>query len=414
MNRTVILVVDNNEMVCNRVKVQLEAKGFHNVLTVFNENQALDEVLKHIPLEKKADILAKLYQKEKEARQQEERKTRELVALMKGAQLVTSSLKLKEVLTSIIKLSQDFIQRSECSIMLLTDQQELMVAANTEGFEDWNTIKFRIGEGLPGWVVQRQRALIVPLITEDTLTGLPGASYELTQMHRFRSFLGIPLQVREKVIGVLNVYTPEMRVFSENEINLLQSFANQAAIAIENARLYEAEQKNRLIQEKLAITDGLTEVYNHRYLQDFLSKEFERARRYTRPLSFIMIDIDHFKSINDTYGHEIGDLVLKEIAKLLVLSVRETDLVARYGGEEFVIVLPETSKERAFNLAERLRIRVEKTGIHTPKGDICLTISMGISFLNGTDYPTKDTLIKAADEALYKAKRNGRNRVEIA
>jgi|GEM_PF-439923 len=364
--------------------------------------------------EKKANMLAELYQKEKEARQREERKAREAMALMKGVQLITSSLNLKEVLNSIVNLSREFIQGSECNLMLLTVHEELEIVAGTESFDEASAIQTKVGEGLPGWVAEHKKALIVPLIVPDVLSDLRCSSQEIARIHPFKSYLGIPLEVREKVIGVLNVYTRETQAFSEGEINLLQSFARQAAIAIENARLYEREQRNRQIQERLAITDGLTALYNHRHLQDFLTKEFERARRYARPLSFIMGDIDHFKSVNDTYGHEMGDLVLKEIAKLLILSVREVDLVARYGGEEFAIVLPETPIESASNTAERLRVRVEKNRIKTPKGNLQVTLSLGISCLNGLNYRTKDELIRAADEALYKAKKEGRNRIKLA
>ncbi|HWP45746.1 MAG TPA: diguanylate cyclase [Candidatus Limnocylindrales bacterium] len=358
--------------------------------------------------EKRANMLAELYQKEKEARRREEEKTRKLMALMKATQFMTSSLNLDQVLNSIIRLSQDFIYGSECSLMLLTENQELKVVASTADFEGWGALRIRVGEGLPGWVIENKETLVVP----DLLSDARCSSYELARAHQFKCYLGIPLQVKEKIIGVLNVYAAGPGSFSEEDIHLLQSFANQAGIAIENAQLYEREQRDRQIQEKLAITDGLTGIPNHRHLQDFLAKEFERARRYMHPLSLIMLDIDSFKNINDTCGHEVGDLVLKEIAKLLAISVREVDLVARYGGEEFAIVLPETSLESAFNTAERLRLRIERSKIQTPKGELQVTISLGISCLKAS-HQTKDELISAADEALYRAKRGGKNRVEL-
>jgi diguanylate cyclase (GGDEF)-like protein len=358
--------------------------------------------------EKRANMLAELYQKEKEARRREEEKTRKLMALMKATQFMTSSLNLDQVLNSIVHLSQDFIYGSECSLMLLTEDQELKVVASTADFEGWGALRLRVGEGLPGWVIENKETLVVP----DLLSDARCSPYELARAHQFKCYLGVPLQVKEKIIGVLNVYAVEPGSFSEEDIHLLQSFANQAGIAIENAQLYEREQKDRQIQERLAITDGLTGIPNHRHLQDFLAKEFERARRYLHPLSLIMMDIDSFKNINDTYGHEVGDLVLKEVAKILVVSVREVDVVARYGGEEFAIVLPETPLESAFNTAERLRLRIEKSKIPTPKGDLQITVSMGISCLKAS-HQTKDELISAADEALYRAKRSGKNRVEL-
>jgi two-component system, cell cycle response regulator len=165
---------------------------------------------------------------------------------------------------------------------------------------------------------------------------------------------------------------------------------------------------------RLASTDGLTEVYNHRTFQERLSQEIARADRYRRPLSVLMIDVDHFKVYNDTCGHPQGDIVLQDLARLLREMSRTSDTVARYGGEEFAIILPETDSVGAQKIAQRLREQVE--GYAFPGQDLMpggsLTISIGVA----THAPagSKDALLQAADTALYTAKREGRNRVCVA
>lgn len=162
---------------------------------------------------------------------------------------------------------------------------------------------------------------------------------------------------------------------------------------------------------RLASTDGLTELYNHRTFQERLTQEIARAERYKRPLSILMIDVDHFKVYNDTYGHLRGNLVLRELARLLEEMSRTSDTVARYGGEEFAVILPETDNVSARKIAERLRVQVERYVFpgdeRMPGGALTISIGVGTHVSGGS----KDTLLQAADTALYAAKRNGRNRV---
>jgi diguanylate cyclase (GGDEF)-like protein len=165
---------------------------------------------------------------------------------------------------------------------------------------------------------------------------------------------------------------------------------------------------------RLASTDGLTEVYNHRTFQERLAQEIARANRYSRPLSLLMIDVDHFKMYNDTFGHPQGDIVLQDLARLLREMSRTSDIIARYGGEEFAVILPETDSVSAQKIGQRLREQVERYSFsgkeRMPGG--ALTISIGVA----THVPggSKDALLHAADAALYTAKREGRNRVCMA
>ena len=164
--------------------------------------------------------------------------------------------------------------------------------------------------------------------------------------------------------------------------------------------------------ELLSITDGLTKLHNHRHFQDELQRAFEESQRYQRPLSLAMIDIDFFKKINDTYGHAAGDDVLKQVSALYGTSVRSTDLVARYGGEEFAVMMPETTLQDAIAFAEKIRTLIEATPLQTQAGPIQCTVSLGVSSVPHSRIHTAKELIVAADRALYRAKRGGRNQVQ--
>ncbi|XXF80058.1 diguanylate cyclase [Myxococcaceae bacterium GXIMD 01537] len=162
--------------------------------------------------------------------------------------------------------------------------------------------------------------------------------------------------------------------------------------------------------QKLSTTDGLTQIHNHRYFQERLREEFRRAQRYDDALSLIFLDLDHFKSINDRFGHMTGDGVLREVAAALLRSVRETDLVARYGGEEFAVLLPRTHLTGALTVAER--IARELAGLKLgPDGSLRVTASLGISGFPHRTVLTSEQLVLTADEALYRAKREGRNKI---
>ena len=173
----------------------------------------------------------------------------------------------------------------------------------------------------------------------------------------------------------------------------------------------ELMETNRRL-ELLSITDGLTKLHNHRHFQDELTRAFEESQRYQRPLSLVIVDLDFFKKVNDTYGHAIGDEVLKTVAKVFQDSIRSTDLAARYGGEEFGLLLPETDLNDAIAFAEKIRATIEASPIHTPAGVIPVTVSIGVATVPHSRIPSPKELIVASDKALYRAKKNGRNQVQ--
>lgn len=177
--------------------------------------------------------------------------------------------------------------------------------------------------------------------------------------------------------------------------------------------LYDAlEERNRQLAE-LANKDGLTNLYNHRCFQELLSKELSRAKRFNEFISLLFLDVDHFKRFNDTYGHQMGDVVLKSMAQLITDSVREMDIPARYGGEEFSVILPTADRDTAKEIGERIRKIVESQVFKMDKTEVHVTVSIGVaSFPDPTIEQPRD-LIEHADQALYAAKEGGRNRVQV-
>ncbi len=221
-----------------------------------------------------------------------------------------------------------------------------------------------------------------------------------------RSWLGIPLIVRSEVVGFMAIDRNDPHAFSERDAEIGTIFASQAAIAIANARLFGQV-------ERLATTDGLTDVTNRRYFFELAEREWNRTRRYDHPLAAMMLDVDHFKRVNDTYGHAIGDVVLRTVAQICRSSLRDTDFLGRYGGEEFAILLPDTELSAAHITAERLRHSIAATYIATEKGALSVTVSIGIASVTEAT-PSVASLLDRADRGLYIAKETGRNRVVMA
>ena len=214
--------------------------------------------------------------------------------------------------------------------------------------------------------------------------------------------LVVPIQRSGQLMGAMELYLNAWRELSEDQADLLNGVASQAAIAIRHAQLFAAQEEN-------ALTDELTKLPNRRaFAQQFLL-EMQRARRHHNSIAFLMIDLDHFKQVNDTYGHLNGDAVLAELAQILVTGARESDVCARYGGEEFALILHETTESGARVLAERIRAKVAAA---TFPGGLKLTISVGVAATDEAALFTQ--LIDRADQALYVAKHGGRNQVRVA
>ncbi len=344
---------------------------------------------------------ARLVTNLREANRALERKVKELTALYEVSQSLMMVNDMETVLAKILEQSIETICSQRGSILLIDDDGKLRVRVAWDkergrlSLDGASRTELSRGEGIAGWVLEHGEGLISNLGYDDPLFKRTG-EHERT----IRQLLCVPLKIKNETIGAINLVNKlDGEGFTHEDLKLLSSLASQAAVTIENFRLYH-----------LAVFDGLTNLHIHRYFQAWLEKEFAKSKRYGSPLSLILLDIDHFKKFNDTYGHQIGDLVLMSVAKVLKETAREVDLVARYGGEEFAAVLPETDEEGAKIFAERLRRNVEENEVHAKGKALKVTISLGIADAHLSRAATKDELINFADQALYRAKAEGRNR----
>lgn len=314
------------------------------------------------------------------------RRADELQALQSATVALLTSLDLEELLPEILQAVRSAIPAAEEGNLFLTE-------AGIEDVPPYLHPVVLIGQ---------------PMLRDDLLDGGAGAQEtgepEITK--DIRSLIAAPLMLEGRCIGVLSLTASQSQVFTPRDLGLLSSFAATTTAAIRNAKLYDEVQRQ-------SITDQLTGLYNRRGLFALSEHEIELARRNKRRPSVILFDIDHFKQVNDTFGHGVGDEVLRELAARVRESIRSIDILARYGGEEFAILVPDTSLNNARDLAERLRQKVAAAPFPTYRGPIPVTISLGVVEATSTRLDLAELLV-LADAALYRAKQNGRNRVELA
>ncbi|MFN7971700.1 MAG: diguanylate cyclase [Acidobacteriota bacterium] len=278
---------------------------------------------------------------------------------------------------------------------------EMTLAVADEGSAELGEtlLRFALGE----W----ERAGMVPARSSDVDVSVVRLTEDAAPPPRLVETRAIPLEVRGRIIGLLCVATAQPGGFSEENLQTLRLIANHGVVVVDNAILYA-------MTEQLAQTDGLTGLYNHRCFKGELKKEVERSRRFGLVLSLMMLDIDFFKSFNDTYGHPAGDVVIRTIATIIKQNVRDVDFVARYGGEEFAVILLEADQRTAAEVAERVRAGVERCGFPVPGGtEIHKTVSIGLCTCKDKEKLEPAALIQKADDALFRAKDGGRNLVVL-
>lgn len=241
-----------------------------------------------------------------------------------------------------------------------------------------------------------------PLVIEDYPSS-PYVSPRVRSMFAIRTALVLPLIASQQKLGAVLFAYSQPHAFTPNEIALAEQAAGQVALVLTKLLLIQ-----RI--EQMAITDELTGLYNRHGLADLGRREFERALRYGRPLTALMLDIDHFKQVNDTCGHAAGDEVLRQLARVCRETLRETDLVVRYGGEEILVLMPENRLPAALEAAERLRAALAALRIEACGTVVSITVSVGVAELSD-QHASLDDLIACADRALYNAKQSGRDRV---
>lgn len=336
-----------------------------------------------------------------------EGKVRELDAVLAIGRSLTSSLDLHTVLSGIMDKLGELLSPKSWSLLLTTEPKNDLVfeLAQGEGASRLQGLVVAAGEGIAGWVAREQESLLVldPSTDVRFARRFDGLSQTTTQ-----SVLAVPLVVRGRTLGVVELVNGLVdREFVADDLRLVEMFAGFAAIAIANARNFRQV-------EELTTVDEHTALYNARYLRRVLRDEVERARRFSHSLSVIFFDLDHFKLVNDTWGHQAGTALLAEVADLLKGSLRTVDVPVRYGGDEFVIVLPETLKPAAVAIAHRIRDAI--AGWEFLRG---LGLSVGLTGSFGVaswpeDADSAEELLRAADHAMYRVKESGRNDVGVA
>ncbi|MBV9369451.1 MAG: diguanylate cyclase [Frankiales bacterium] len=311
---------------------------------------------------------------------------------------LSSTHDLSRILGVILDTAVTETRSSAGAIYVVADGRDELVLRAAHRLDDRNA---RVGDtiaidaGITGGVAA----------SGDAVRGHVGAPGLVAAPSEPRSeeVISVPLRTTGGVLGVLNLYDRvDGRPYDDGDLETIRAFASQAAVALDNVLLHQEAQR-------LSVTDGLTGLRNYRFFQQAIGRETERAMRFGRPLGLLMLDLDHFKSVNDTHGHQVGDAVLVEVADRVRAEVREVDLVARYGGEEFVVVLPETDRAGAEHIAGRICERVRARPLHASGVELRVTVSIGVAVLPD-DGTAPSALIRAADEALYAAKAAGRDR----
>jgi diguanylate cyclase (GGDEF)-like protein len=320
---------------------------------------------------------------------------------------LTSSLQLDQVLRTIMEKINEVLRPDTWSLLLMdADKSELYFQIATgKGAEALKDVRIKLGQGVAGWVAQTGEVVVVPDTSQDARFFAQVDQRTEMETH---SIVAVPVRFRDQCLGVIeliNCIGPDG--FSQRDLALLEALADYAAIAIENARHVQR------IHE-LTITDDCTSLYNARHLNFMLDTEIYRSHRYAFEFSLIFIDLDHFKNVNDTYGHLMGSKLLSEIGQAIKDRCRLIDLAFRYGGDEFVVLLPQTSKENAVAVAHRLHKLIgEMVWLKEPNLNVKITASIGVASYP-TDSRAKAELLHLADEAMYYVKNTTRDSVAAA
>jgi len=308
---------------------------------------------------------------------------------------LTSSLDLPTVLDAVVKEAMRLVDATRIVHIFLYTDKELKFGASLDSKGQKNHIFANPRkDGLTAMVARKGKKVIVDDMTNHPLYKDAPADWK-------GSIVGIPLKIGDKVVGVMNLSRHSTGNFSQSELHLLDMLANQAAVAISNASLHQ------MISKK-AYTDTITGLANRRALDERLEIEIINSRRTGSPLAVVMMDLDGFKRVNDTYGHEVGDLVLRAVFNVVSIGLRSTDFIARYGGDELVLILGQSDMRAAKLVTEKILENLKKFAYKAPNGKpIKLGISGGIAIYpnHGRSGPE---LLRAADAALYYAKKHSR------
>jgi len=346
---------------------------------------------------------AMLFENSETTKNELDHKVFNLMTLQQSGKVLSSTLDLSELINISIDMFLETVWANKGVLMLFSDDRPELEVKAFKGMskEEVDVLKKDPAEAWAMTTIEKERK---PILSHEMINKATYQSYSAVNKN-LPFAIYVPMLKEGELYGVVKVGAKiNGEPFNENDLEFFATLSSQAVIAFENARLYS-----------LAITDSITKLFVHRYFQLRLEEEVARSRRYNSTISLLMCDIDYFKPVNDNYGHQQGDLILKEVSKILRKNVRNTDIAARYGGEEFAIILPETTQADARVVAERIRRDVHHcdfASIIPGQPPLKCTISIGVAgFPLNAD--SKDQLIQKADGALYKAKNTGRNKVVL-
>jgi diguanylate cyclase (GGDEF)-like protein len=339
-----------------------------------------------------------------------EKKLNEIYAHYHISRTIASLLDIQEMLRQVTGIIKRAIPFDRISLYLLDENKEKLNLYFFSGLDVKQKINLDMGQGTPGRIVESgEHAQIHDLAvfyeTFNDFVHFPD------EEKRDGSYIGVALKVHNSTIGVIGMDSAKKFGLGVDDMDFMAVLSHQIAAGIDRARLFEKIQQ-------LSQLDGLTGLYNHRMFQSRLRQEMSRRNRTQKPLSLIMLDIDHFKQFNDNYGHQAGDAVLKELSLIITSQSRcaSIDVCCRYGGEEFAVIMPELELHNAVKVAERIRKVVENNEFSISENNTAakVTISLGVSGITGADDLSPEELVKKADDALYLSKKNGRNRVSYS
>lgn len=335
------------------------------------------------------------------------RRNDELETMVELGKALTATLDLGEVLNAVMTSVCQTIKASTWSLLLADEKTHELIfeVVVSPAAERLKGKRLPAGQGVAGWVATHGEALLLPDVQQDSRFR---ADYDRESSFTTRSIACVPLKSADCIRGVIELINPFDEGFVDDDLQLLSTIADFAAIAIENARNYQRIQQ-------LVITDDLTGLYNASHMAKLIEFEVERADRYYKEVSLVFIDLDFFKSVNDSRGHLSGSLLLSEFGEFIRKNIRKIDIAARYGGDEFVLVLPETSKAGALTLCTHLLEGLRKHLFLVNAGlpAVQLTASLGIATFP-EDAKSKDELVAKADKAMYYVKEHSRNAVHCA